>query len=46
MITAVLDLEKADRSYLLESMEQSPFLKKYWKQMVREVKQNCDRKPL
>lgn len=46
MITAVLDLEKADRSYLLESMEQPPFLKKYWKQMVREVKQNCDRKPL
>ena len=46
MITAVLELQKADRSYLLESVEQPPFLKKYWKQMIREVKENCDKKPV
>lgn len=46
MITAVLDLQKADRSYLLESMVHPPFLKKHWKAMVDEVKKNCDKKPM
>lgn len=37
MITAVLDLQKADRSYLLESMKQPTYLKPFWKQMAKEV---------
>ncbi|MDD4869151.1 MAG: carbon-nitrogen hydrolase family protein [Kiritimatiellae bacterium] len=38
MITAVLDLSRADRSYILDSMKNPPFLAKYWRQMVKEVK--------
>jgi len=45
MITATLDLSQADRYYALDSMESPPFLKKYWKQMVREVKARCDKPP-
>lgn len=43
MITAVLQLQKADRSYLLESMVHPPFLRKYWKEMVRELRDTCDK---
>lgn len=38
MITAVLDLERADRSYLLDSLRRPPFLRKYWRAMIREVR--------
>lgn len=37
MITAVLDLSRADRSYVLDSLKNPPFLAKYWRQMVAEV---------
>lgn len=42
MITAVLDLDRADRSYVLDSMKNPPFLAKYWHAMVREVRQRAD----
>jgi hypothetical protein len=38
MITAVLDLERADRSYALDSLKDPPFLKPYWEQMVAAAK--------
>jgi predicted amidohydrolase len=38
MITAVLDLERADRHYILDSMRNPPFLRKYWEAMVEDVK--------
>src|SRR5437588_886225 len=38
MITAVLDLERADRSYVLDSAENPPFLRPYWRDMVEAVK--------
>lgn len=45
MITSVLDLSRADRSYILDSMENPPFLAKYWQQMVAEMKTRKDLKP-
>ncbi len=45
MITAVLDLERADRSYVLDSMENPPFLKQYWSDMVDAVRARKDVKP-
>lgn len=45
MITAVLDLERADRSYILDSIESPPFLRKYWLEMVEAVKSRKDRTP-
>ena len=45
MITAVLDLSRADRSYIIDSMKNPPFLSKYWQNMVREVKARADIKP-
>jgi predicted amidohydrolase len=45
MITAVLDLSRADRSYVLDSLEHPPFLKKYWQAMVEETKQRADLSP-
>lgn len=45
IITAVLDLERADRSYILDSMQNPPFLSAYWREMVEEVKQRKDLKP-
>lgn len=38
MITAVLDLARADRSYVLDSMRNPPFLSKYWERMIEEMK--------
>lgn len=43
MITAVLDLERADRSYVLDSARNPPFLSQYWRDMVKAVQ---DRKGL
>jgi len=45
MITAVLDISRADRSYVLDSMEKPPFLAKYWQQMIEEMKARADVKP-
>jgi predicted amidohydrolase len=45
MITAVLDLERADRSYVLDSMENPPFLRPYWREMVDAVRARKDLKP-
>jgi predicted amidohydrolase len=45
MITAVLDLERADRSYILDSMANPPFLRKYWEQMVEEVRRRAGMTP-
>lgn len=42
MITAVLDLSQADRSYALDSLENPPFLKKYWEQMIAETKKRAN----
>lgn len=45
MITAVLDLDRATRSYILDSMTNPPFLSKYWRQMVKETKARANAKP-
>ena len=45
MITAVLDIERADRFYALESMRNPPFLSAYWEKMVEEVRARADQKP-
>jgi predicted amidohydrolase len=45
MITATLDLSRADRSYILDSMRDPPFLATYWEQLVADVKARADRTP-
>jgi len=45
MITAVLDLDRADRSYALDSAENPPFLRPYWREMVEAVRARKDVKP-
>jgi len=45
MITAVLDMSRADRYYVLDSMKNPPFLRKYWQQMIAEMKEKVDEKP-
>jgi predicted amidohydrolase len=45
MITATLDVERADRSYVLDSLKDPPFLSHYWKQMIKEVKGRADLAP-
>ena len=45
VITAVLDLARADRSYVLDSLQNPPFLREYWQKMVAEVKARADLKP-
>ncbi len=45
MITAVLDLARADRSYVLDSTKNPPFLSKYWQEMIAEMKARVDVKP-
>lgn len=45
MITAVLDLDRADRSYVLDSLDNPPFLRKYWREMVQAVKERKDQDP-
>jgi 5-aminopentanamidase len=43
MITAVLDLNSADRSYVRDSLRNPPFLRQYWKTMVTAMKQRANR---
>lgn len=45
MITAVLDLDRADRGYVLDSMEHPPFLKDHWRRMVAEAVARKDLAP-
>jgi predicted amidohydrolase len=45
MITAVLDLSRADRAYALDSLERPAFLKKHWKAMIDEVRKRADIPP-
>jgi predicted amidohydrolase len=45
MITAVLDLSRADRSYVLDSLENPPFLRQYWRDMIAAVEDRKDLKP-
>jgi predicted amidohydrolase len=45
MITATLDLERADRGYLMDSLKEPPFLKHYWEEMINEVRARKDQKP-
>lgn len=45
MITSVLDLARADRSYVLDSMKNPPFLAEYWRQMIAAMKARKDMKP-
>lgn len=45
MITAVLDLSRADRSYVLDSLKQPPFLAKHWQAMIAAVKERKDLPP-
>lgn len=44
MITAVLDISRADRSYILDSLKNPPFLRKYWQEMIEEMKSRVDLK--
>ena len=45
MITAVLDLSRADRSYIRDSMNAPPFLRKYWEAMVAEARERAGTLP-
>lgn len=42
MLTSVLDITRADRSYLLDSLQHPPFLSKYWEMMIEEMKARVD----
>ena len=46
MITAVLDLQRADRHYVLDSLKNPPFLAPYWQQMIDEMKNRADEPPV
>lgn len=45
MITAVLDLERADRGYVTDSMARPPFLREHWRRMVEEAVARKDQRP-
>ncbi|MBY0374032.1 MAG: hypothetical protein K2Q23_08550, partial [Bryobacteraceae bacterium] len=45
MITAVLDLERADRGYVTDSMAHPPFLREHWRRMVEEAVARKDQRP-
>ncbi len=45
MITAVLDLERADRSYALDSLKDPPFLRPHWEEMLKAIKARTNLKP-
>ena len=45
MITAVLDLSRADRCYALDSLGSPPFLRPYWEGMIRKARARADLKP-
>jgi predicted amidohydrolase len=45
MITATLDLERADRSYVVDSLNDPPFLRSYWEDMLEAVRSRAGLKP-
>ncbi|MBI2925891.1 MAG: carbon-nitrogen hydrolase family protein [Verrucomicrobia bacterium] len=45
MITATLDLERADRGYVLDSLKAPPFLRKHWEEMIAAVRARKDMRP-
>jgi predicted amidohydrolase len=45
MITAVLDLERADRRYALDSLNAPPFLRPHWGKMLQAVKERASLRP-
>ena len=45
MITAVLDLARADRSYVRDSLRNPPFLAEHWRRMVADVEARKDVPP-
>ncbi len=45
MITAVLDVERADRGYALDSLRSPPFLKDHWDKILGAVRERADRPP-
>ena len=45
MITATLDLERADRSYILDSVKDPPFLRHHWEGMLKEIRARKDIRP-
>jgi len=45
MITSVLDLARADRSYILDSMKNPQCLSDYWRRMVEDVRARKDLNP-
>lgn len=45
MITSVLDLSRADRSYVRDSMKNPPFLAEHWKRMIADVEARKDERP-
>lgn len=45
MITAVLDLDRADRSYALDSLQAPPFLRPHWEEMLKAVQARADTRP-
>jgi predicted amidohydrolase len=45
MVSAVLDLARADRKYILDSLENPPFLQKHWQAIIEDMKARTDAKP-
>jgi predicted amidohydrolase len=45
MITAVLDLARADRSYVRDSLSNPPFLAEHWRRMVADAEARKDVPP-
>ncbi len=45
MITAVLELARADRSYLEDSRQNPPFLRKHWEAMIADMQARADCPP-
>jgi len=45
MITSVLDLERADRSYILDSLRRPAWMSRHWQAMIEEVRRRADEKP-
>lgn len=45
MITAVLDLGRADRGYALDSLKDPPFLRPHWEAMLRDVEARAALRP-
>ena len=45
MISAELDLSRADRRYVLDSLETPAFLRTYWQEMIEQVQQRAGLTP-